>query len=112
MDQAWPLYLACSWYLATASLGATVQYGHVRLGRWRVVHHGLYALTWISVLFAAGTGIVWGATWWWMPLISVPVLLLFPRQRAATHGHRILALAGVISWVLIFTLLEITQQSP
>ena len=47
-DLMWPLYLACCTYLATLSLGASVQYAHVRLGRWRNGHHILFFSTWLT----------------------------------------------------------------
>lgn len=98
MTGAWPVYLACVTYLATLSLGASVQYAHVRLGRWRIAHHVLFFLTWATTLGAAGLGLLGGGWWWWLPLASLPVLAAFPRARAASKAHRLLALAGLAIW--------------
>jgi hypothetical protein len=103
-DLMWPLYLACGTYLATLSLGASVQYAHVRLGRWRSGHHILFFCTWLTTGLAIGLGWWWEASWWWLPLLLLPVLALFPRRRAATRAHRVLALAGLAIWAGILGL--------
>ncbi len=90
----WPLYGLCLVFLLTASLGASVQYAHVRLGRWHWLHHGLFACNWLLLAVAVLLGLWWQAWWWWLPLLLLPVLALFPLRRAITRGHRLLALAG------------------
>lgn len=92
------LYLACTTYLLTLALGASVQYAHVRLGRWRRAHHVLFFATWATTLGAAGWGWWHNAAWWWTPLCVLPVLALFPTRRASTRGHRVLGVIGLVVW--------------
>jgi hypothetical protein len=94
----WPVYLACLAYLTTLSLGASVQYAHVRLGRWRRLHHLLFFGTWLATLGAIGWGLWLDAGWWWFPALILPVLAMFPTRRASTRSHRVLALVGLGIW--------------
>jgi hypothetical protein len=94
----WPVYLACLAYLLTLSLGASVQYAHVRLGRWRRLHHVLFFSTWAVTLGAIGWGLWRDDRWWWLPGLILPVLALFPTRRASTRSHRVLALVGLGIW--------------
>ena len=103
----WPLYMACLAYLLTLSLGASVQYAHLRLGRWRRLHHLLFFTTWVVTLGAIGWGRWLEARWWWLPGLILPVLALFPTRRASTRSHRVLALVGLGIWSGILAVLHL-----
>ena len=95
------LYLACLSYVLTFSLGMSVQYAHVRLGRWRKLHHVLFFNAWLMTLVALGWGWWRGHAQWWLPALVLPVLALFPTRRASTVAHRWLGLIGLVVWLVI-----------
>jgi len=97
-------YLACVVYCATLALGASVQYLHLRLGQWRWLHHALFFATWLST----ATALTWrwwnGVEQWWLVSLSIPILALFPLQRASTRRHRWLGVSGLVVWAFILAL--------
>ncbi|MFD3163253.1 hypothetical protein [Herpetosiphon sp. NSE202] len=101
------LYLACAVYCSTLALGASVQYLHLRLGRWRWLHHALFFATWLST----GAAIVW-AWWyqlerWWLASLIIPILALFPLRRASSRWHRWLGISGLGVWAMILALASV-----
>jgi hypothetical protein len=86
--------------LAAASLlGLSVRTGRVTLGRWRWLHHGLYAT---SLAAAAGATVLDGARGrptWPVAAGTFGVLMLLPATSGGSRGHLAVAAAATTVYI-------------
>ena len=88
------LHLAFGMYLANLAVGLVAQVTGVKFGR---AHHGLYAIVTVAALGALiSTG---GATGLWL---TVGALAVFPGARPRTVLHPILAVVGLIGYLVTY----------
>jgi hypothetical protein len=79
---------------ASSLLGLSVRTGRVELGRWRWLHHGLYAT---SLATAAGASVFDGARHrptWPAAAATLGVLMLMPATRGGSRSHLTVAAAA------------------
>lgn len=84
---------------ASSLLGLSVRTGRVTLGRWRWLHHGLYAT---SLATAAGATVFDGArgrSTWPVAAATLGVLLLLPATHGGSRPHVAVAAAAATVYV-------------
>lgn len=87
------LELAAGLYVVNCVVGLVAQIGEIGFGRW---HHALYAVVFVAAVAALPGNFGPGMC------MVVAALLLFPRAGARTWWHPLLAVLGLLGYVLTF----------
>lgn len=77
-------------YLANVAMGLAAQFGGMRFGVW---HHVLYAVVVVTTLAAGAFAFHPGV------LLTVAVVLAFPKARPRTIWHPALAVVGLLGYL-------------
>lgn len=86
---------------ASTGLGIAVGLGGLRLGRYRWLHHGLYAAAVVSCLLTVAIGVVTASPVRWAMVVVLVPLAALTRTQGGTTRHVAVAGSAVALYVAV-----------
>jgi len=93
---------------ASSALGSSVRSGRLDLGRWRWLHHALYAASLTSAVGASGIDAARGRPTWPVAAGTLTVLAVLPTTRGGSRSH--VAVAATASAVYLIGTVAVARH--
>ncbi|WP_119067325.1 hypothetical protein [Rubrobacter indicoceani] len=100
-------YISFAFFAAAFLLGVAVQTGLLDTAEFRWLHHALFFGVAATAVAAVAFGVVSGEAYGWALLPVLGLYVIFPRVRAGTFGHGLLAVVALAFYALGFVLISL-----